>query len=174
MTPNVGDRVWRTVDGKIVFDGYIHTRGGGGFLVYCCGKDQLPINRSSLYGTLDSPDPLVVVNTLSLMLSLDGWSWVPYQRTRHPETPEDRDAESAYRLRTKAAMYALEGDWFPHPDHQGFNRLSTRFAAEAHPNGRWFALVYGHPSDTSMDGTAPSLYDAMVAADAWLKTQGVC
>ena len=184
MTPNVGDRVWRTEDGKVTFDGYVHTRGEGGFLVYCCAKDALPLNRSSLYGTIDSPDPLVVVNTLYLMLSLDGWSWVPYEREEHPDLPETTEAQRENRARLNALGYAKSNGWLPGwgRDGDGFRRVQGTIIAEASANGVWTIGRYTSRQDGGYSiernvfadapgGTAPTALDAMIAADAWLESR---
>lgn len=72
--PEIGDRVWRVVDGATVFDGYVSETDAGTYVV--------AVPNDAALDTEADEDTYVLcdwtrIDTLLLVRSLHGWRWVP-------------------------------------------------------------------------------------------------
>ncbi len=71
--PQIGDSVRRTVDGKIVFEGYLSTVDGD-----CCGVVTPAMRAWDSEVRQWDEEHIEFVPTLFLVRAMGGWQWAPF------------------------------------------------------------------------------------------------
>lgn len=146
--PQIGDHVWRVVDGKTVFDGYVAVSGDSGTVGLV--RSEAPMQTHSIETSLAAPDddscerhyrmPLsAFVSKVALVRQLHGWRWVP-----HDLRPEVKPGDMLTLTRPDGAVYRYlildsQGEPgiayrpldVPSATHAGFNWIGRDEAANA-------------------------------------------